>query len=352
MKEYSDLRLGRTRWSAAALLVLGAPIVWADHPSVGLGTGVSGPVTAQTAAPLAAGAVSAGVRLEYQALDELGDRRLRELSEAHEHAHSGDALWHASLIGSYGLTDDLTLGLSLPYVRRDGIREPEHIHGGPDEVVGLGDNDGRGDLRLFAQYRFAGGSVQGRHSAVLAGVKVPTGEEHEGTRGGAGHHGGDGEFATEHQPGSGSWDPFLGLANSRALGAWSLHASLLYTVATEGSRDTDLGDSLHYDLAAVRRLGGETHHHDDGTVHVHHHGRIAWHGILELNGEYRERQTIAGEKESNSGGDFVFLSPGIRATIDNRWAATLAAGLPVVSNPNGAHSEPDLRLIASLAVGF
>lgn len=348
--------MARTRGirSITAVLALAAPAcaVHADHPSVGLGTGVSGPVTALSAVPLSRGAFSAGLRLEYQALDAIGDARLSALSEAHQHAHSTDALWHASLIGGYGVTRDLSLGLSLPYVRRTGIREPAHIHDGPDEVVALGDSEGVGDLRLYAQYRFAGGPAQARHSALIVGVKAPTGEEHERTRGGAGHHGGDGEFGTEHQPGSGSWDPFVGLAHSRVAGAWSLHASLLYTVATEGSRDTDLGDSLHYDLAAVRRLGGESHHHDDGSTHVHHQGRVAWHAIVELNGEYHQRETVAGEKVPNSGGDFIFLSPGIRATLDNRWAATLAAGFPVVSNPNGVHSEPELRLIASVAAGF
>ena len=338
--------------SIIAVLALAAPAcaVHADHPSVGLGTGVSGPVTTLSAVPLAQGAFSAGLRLEYQALDEIEDGRLLELSEAHGHAHSTDTLWHVSVIGGYGVTDNLSLGLSLPYVRRTGIREPEHIHDGPDEVVALGDSEGVGDLRLYAQYRFAGGPPRTWHSALIAGVKAPTGDEHERTRGG--HHGGGGEFGTEHQPGSGSWDPFVGVAHSRVIGGWSLHASLLYTIAREGTRDTDLGDSLHYDLAAVRPLGGEIHRHEDGSSHAHRQGGIAWHAIVELNGEHYERQTVAGEEEPNSGGDFIFLSPGIRATIAERWAATLAVGVPVVSNPNGVQSEPDLRLIASVAAGF
>lgn len=340
---------GNIRLAALALtLLIPFSVSHADHPGVGLGGGVAGPVTALSAVPMRQNAWGLGLRLEYQNLEKIPDRRLSELSEAHEHAHGMSSLSLVSLIGNHGITDDLTIGLSLPYLRRAGLREAEHIHGGPDTVNALGDSKGLGDLRLYAQYRFSGDSGGSRHSAAFLGIKAPTGEEHETGLGG--HHG-DGEFGAEHQPGSGSWDGFIGLAHSRTLGVWSMHASLLYTVVAEGAQETDLGDSLSYDLAVIRRLGGEAHLHDDGVEHMHH-GRVVWDAILELNGQWHEREKTAGVVEPNSGGDMIFLSPGLRATVDERWAVTLSLGMPVLSNPNGVHGEPDWRAIATIATGF
>lgn len=266
-----------------------APYAFGDHPSIGLGGDVAGPITTLSAAPLSEGTWSVGLRVEYQDLEEISDERLTALSEAHQNVHSVDNLWNLSLIGNYGLTEDLTVGLSLPYVKRTNVREPEHVHGAPDEVVELGDSEGLGDLRLFGQYRFLHNAVHKADTAFILGIKTPTGEDDETIDQGAaaehGHeengeagHGHGNEFEAEHQPGSGSWDPFFGIAHSRKWNAISLHASLLYTVATEGVQDTDLGDSLHYNLAIAHRLGGGEHHHAHSHAgHPHSHGGgLAW----------------------------------------------------------------------------
>jgi hypothetical protein len=133
----------------------------------------------------------------------------------------------------------------------------------------------------------------------------------------------------------------------------SLHASLLYTVATKGTQDTDLGDSLHYGLAAAYPLGGaeHSHEHEHGQAHSHPAG-FAWDAILELNGEWRHKQEIAGKTADNSGDTLIFLSPGIRILTNSRWAATLSLGLPIVEDLNGIQSKPEWRTIVSLAVGF
>jgi len=104
-----------------------------------------------------------------------------------------------------------------------------------------------------------------------------------------------GRFEAEHQPGSGSWDPFIGIAHSRMWGGLSLHGSLLYSLATEGAQDTDLGDSVHYGVAAVYQLSAAepSHAHDHPeAAHIHAAG-IAWDAILEINGEWRDELEIA-----------------------------------------------------------
>ena len=120
-----------------------------------------------------------------------------------------------------------------------------------NETVDRGDTEGVGDLTLFGQYRFYGQDT-GLQASLLTGIKTPTGE--------TGERDNQGElFEAEFQPGSGSWDPMLGLALSQAQGRWSVDGNVLYTIATEGTQHTDLGDRFHYNGAVTYRLkGGDT----------------------------------------------------------------------------------------------
>ena len=55
----------------------------------------------------------------------------------------------------------------------------------------------------------------------------------------------DGErLETEHQPGTGSWDPLVGFAASKRWGPVSLDGNALYQFSTKGAQDTELGDRL------------------------------------------------------------------------------------------------------------
>ena len=230
-----------------------------------------------------------------------------------------------------------------------------------DEVenatVDRGDTEGIGDLTLFGQYRFYGQDA-GLQASLLTGIKTPTGE--------TGERDDQGElFEAEFQPGSGSWDPMLGLALSQAQGRWSVDGNVLYTIATEGTQHTDLGDRFHYNGAVTYRLkGGDAEaSHEAAMTHSHHHGQSHHHdhalsprglvidAVLELNGEWQAKQTISGETDPNSGGNVVFLSPGMRIA-SNRWSGFVTVGLPIINDLNGLQSEPTYRLFGGVLVGF
>ena len=152
------------------------------------------------------------------------------------------------------------------------------------------------------------------------------------------------------RPGSGSWDPLLGTAASKRLGAISFDANLLYTFAARGAQRTNLGDRLHYNLATSYRVGNEKNHHDSNETAEHRH--IAWDLILEVNGEWQEKQKISNVVDENSGGSLVYLSPGVRLCGDNGWAATLSVGIPVIEEVNGVQHETDVRTVFGLSKGF
>ena len=73
--------------------------------------------------------------------------------------------------------------------------------------------------------------------------------------------------------------------------------------------------------------------------------------VLELNGEWQAKQDVAGETDPNSGGNVVFLSPGVRVA-SNRWSGFVTVGLPIANDLNGLQSEPTHRLFGGVLVGF
>jgi hypothetical protein len=357
--------------SAGALVFAATSPAMSHHPS---GTGTSstgGPIVTIPGTTLQQGAGALYLVFEHYSFDELSDAVLEAAAARHEHAHSLATLESAALGYSYGLTDRLMVSVLLPYVVRTGIREAHHHHEEPaaghgetpqavpeavNETVDRGDTKGIGDLTLFGQYRFYGQDT-GLQASFLTGLRTPTGK--------TGERDDQGElFEAEFQPGSGSWDPMLGLALSRAQGRWSVDGNVLYTIATEGTQHTDLGDRFHYNGAVTYRLkGGDAeashevaaHHSHPGQSHHHDHASspkgLVIDAVLELNGEWQAKQNVSGETDPNSGGNVVFLSPGVRIA-SNRWSGFVTVGLTIVNDLNGLQSEPTYRLFGGVLVGF
>jgi hypothetical protein len=53
----------------------------------------------------------------------------------------------------------------------------------------------------------------------------------------------------------------------------------------------------------------------------------------------------------NSGGNVVFLSPGLRLSHE-RWSGFVSVGVPVVNDLNGVQAEPDWRVLTDVSVNF
>lgn len=329
----------RALFTTCLLACLSQP-AFADHPSLGFGTSGAGPITTHQAATLPEGKFALGLTNEYIQSDRFSDSQLITFSGQHVHAHSADWMLTTSLGMSYGVTENLMLSLRLPYIYRENIRSGHHAHGGGGAINTVddhGDSGGIGDIAALGQYRFW--NRDGNQAALLLGVKAPTGQtdkKHDGEKLGA-----------EHQPGSGSWDGLFGFAASTQVEKISLNASALYTLARKGTQGTDLGDRLQYNLAASYRIGGE--HHDHGHM-VHQHR--AWDLVLELNGEWADQQRIAGDKDEDSGGNQIFLSPGLRYVPSENWSTHFSVGVPVVSNQGKGHTDTDYKMTLGISRAF
>jgi hypothetical protein len=350
--------------AGATALLLAMPVAapaFAHHPSGAGSAGGAGPIVTVPATTLEKGHSSAAVVFEYLEFKSLSDAFLKN----NNHVHSLDAIMSPSLLFSYGVTDDLTFTLRLPFVRRVNVREG-HVHGNPPgEVLELGDSAGVGDLSLLAQYRLLNSRATQTEIALLLGLSLPTGDTSVDTAD-TSH---PGRFEAEFQPGSGAWEGSVGLALTKRFGAWSFDTNVLYTLVTEGTQDTDLGDRFQYNVALSYRLTGALsgpaglpapmyHGGPKGhRGHKHAHEEVAppkgpaLDLVLELNGEWHERQKVAGATDPNSGGNVVFLSPGVRLSHD-KWSGFLSFGVPVVSELNGLQAEPGWRVLTGMSIDF
>lgn len=309
--------------------------VQADHPSFGLGSGVSGPIHTLSPNTLARGSWVGGLRFETTQQDTFSAAALEGNAITAGEVHNVDAVNVMFLGLGYGISDNLTISASLPWITRDNIIDADLEDVGPPpdvHVETLGDISGVGDLTVLGQYRLVGDAQTRFAAALLTGLRVPTGSTRERTDDGA-------RFAAEFQPGSGAWSPLIGASFQQRFARTAVTASLLYTITHEGSQQTDLGDVFNYDLAWVWRLSG----HDETHVSMDsHHSHADWDLVLELNGEWRDQQRQAGLTDSNTGGNLMYLSPGVRVG-SGLWSGFASLSIPVVESLNGVQNEPDWR---------
>jgi Putative MetA-pathway of phenol degradation len=360
--------LRKLHLAAAAAPLLFIHPGFGHHPAGVSGSGGAGPIYTISASTLGQGQSAASVFFEYTRLNELSDATLLNAALTGGHVHSLRTIETAALLYAYGVTNDLTVSARLPFVRRTDIREGhQHDPLDPPELHVRGDTAGIGDLILLGQYRFFNNKATRTEAAVLLGVKTPTGVTNRVDNQ-------DERFETEFQPGSGSWDGIFGLAFTRRAGVSSFDTNVLYVLTGTGALDTNLGDRLLYNVALSYRLSGgagdavrpmklgalpEPMYHGGpkagGRAHSHQEpvapASPALDVVLELNGERHDKQVEAGVKDPNSGGNTIYLSPGLRLSMD-KWSGFVSVGIPVVRDLNGIQSEPDYRMTTGLSVPF
>lgn len=339
------------------LTIFPAQVAWAHHPSAGFGSGTAGPVSTIPAAPMEKHRWSFGIRTEFQKFDRISDSELESLAASGTETHSMDDQTSIFFSAGYGLTEDLTVGMHVPYLIRRGIREG-HFEDGTPEVHDHGNSEGIGDLSFVGQYRILRMERAGADVSILFGLKAPTGNTRVADRDGV-------RFETEFQPGSGSWDPLIGAAAGRRLGQASLDASLLYAIATKGSQETNLGDALHFGASfGWRHAPAHGHSHRSAepqadaygssrmSERAEHHRHLSFDFILEATGEWHRKKTVSGIRDTNSGGTLVLLAPGIRANFYDRFSAFVSAGVPVIQDLNGTQHETRHRFILGISAGL
>lgn len=346
------------------LLIFASGKAMADHLSGGFELGQSSAILTESAVTLPTGSWYGSISTEAVDNKLFSDDRLIGLRAldivghgvARADLHSVEDISSTTLTIGYGFTDNFTIGLRIPYVKRTNIREPEEGHGHDGDpivihdVIEHGDSSGWGDATLMGQYRFYNDGAA--NMAMLFGLQIPTGDEDatgfvnevfvrrvdtgvvtgQGAESGHQHEGN--LLETHQQPGASAYNPVFGLAYSRQLNSFNLDSSVLYTFANQGAQATDLGDNLKYNLALAYPL------------------EMGLDLVLEVNGEWQDREVRGSEVINNSGGSLTYVSPGLRYRGSEGWSVSLSYGLPVIEDLHGFQSEPDHRWIGSLAFNF
>ncbi len=323
------MEVKRTLSVMVVLIIIAASgRAFAHHASAGSGLGQAGPVTTISASTLKKGGFNFEALAEYQEFDTFSDKKLlRFAGSGKEDIHNAEYLFSPSIGIAYGMDDNLTVHLRVPYVFRDSISEAHHHEEGEEpEIHQLGDAKGMGDITVFGHYLFL--NQPDLQSSLLAGLKIPTGKKSDKTDSGE-------QFEAEFQPGSGSWDPIIGIAVTKPLGSYSLDSNILYTFVTEGVQDTDLGDVFNYNISIARRMLIQ---------------KVKLDLILEANGIWRQKEKINGEKSENSGGNIILISPGVRGAINSRIMMYFTVGLPVIQDLKGEQNNLDYRTILGINV--
>lgn len=232
-----------------------------------------------------------------------------------------DRAWLSTLTASWGLRDDFQLSASLGVYSADGFVSAED-NGGTVETDS-GDFLGLGDLWLDAKWRVhqdARGSL-----SLLAGLKLPIGETEAELDGGGVPHPSD-------QPSSGAFDARLGIAGTHPFGErWQIDGSVLYTARTEDA-DFQVGNRLDVGVA----LGWRPASVERSTL------------TLGLLGSLLSKDQEDGMDMQDSGGDTLYLAPGLRTLFGERWALTCSAAFPLVQDLNGEQIEADAKFSVSL----
>lgn len=231
----------------------------------------------------------------------------------------------ASIALGFGTTERLALFAVVPFVAQKSL----------DQTTPTGrvnrSSSGFADSSLFARYTLLQRDRTGEtlRLAPFAGFEAPTGEDEDSDR--------LGRLPRPLQPGSGSWDFFLGLALSRQTLAWEGDIDAGYRFNT-GNDDFKFGDVAFADASfQYRLLPRELGSGVPGFLY----------GVIETNMEWQEKSRVEGRVDPDSGGFRWYVDPGMQF-VTRRYVLEAIVRLPAFEALNGQALGADYEV----RVGF
>lgn len=317
-----------------------ATSTWACNGSHVIGIGGSHSATAYTisANTMEKGSLFLGVNAETIRNKNLSDSAM--IADGGDHLHAIDSVNSYSLTASYGITNDLTFNVQLPYVSRKGIRAAED-HGGTPEVHPHDDINELGDASAILQYKVYDDKFK---VALIAGLKAPTGKDDVTFE--------DEVLEADLQSGSGSWDLFGGVAFTKDFEDFSLHSDLLYKHNNKGVGNSELGDIFTYNVALSYTLldhkpqvcltGSKEENHNGYSVDT----------FIELNGERAGADRFNGSIANNTGHNIIFATTGLQVATEDNYALSFAVSVPVYQDFHGLQNEVSYKAIVGIGKSF
>ncbi|MDP2077047.1 MAG: transporter [Sulfuricurvum sp.] len=317
-----------------------ATSTWACNGSHVIGIGAGHTATAYTisANTMKKGSLYLGVNAETVRNKNLSDSAME--ADGGDHLHAIDSVNAYSLSASYGITDDLTLNVQLPYVTRKGIRAGED-HGGSFEVHPHDDIKELGDASALLQYKVYDDKFK---VALLAGLKAPTGKDDVTFEGEV--------LEADLQSGSGSWDLFAGVAFTKDFEDFSLHSDILYKHNNKGVGNSELGDILTYNVALSYTLLDHKPHTALTGLEKENHRGYSVDTFIELNGERAGEDRFNGSIAGNTGHNIIFASTGLQVSTENNYSFFVSVSVPVYQDMKGVQNDVSFKSTIGIGKSF
>lgn len=238
-----------------------------------------------------------------------------------------------------GFSERLSADLRVPFV----VRSHGHVHHHTGKALeNAWSLSGLGDISLLARGVFYKPS-QPRRPALFAilGGKFPTGRDAGFLS--SGDESGDAEPTVT--PGTGSWDLILGGGLQQETAAPGL----------DGGRGAmPLFLSLSYQINGPSREGYRVGNAFEGALGASYPAAAQLGFLAQLNLRIRERDYKASTREETekTGGEFLYVSPGLDWRFREQWNVYVLAQLPVYQRVNSIQLTAPYGLLGGIAYRF
>ncbi len=335
MSEHSFLYKTALVITAAIPLLLGGTSLVHAHGESIRGGG-SGSINSVGAAILEEKVI--GLRWDARRYETFTDQQLIDFRDDGEdvHMHSSEDAYFLSF--GFPVNEDMDVSLMMQYNNFKGFKDngdanasecfenTPAVTGNPGTancISSTAESPGFGDMLVTGRYRFYNDG-DNQWTSVF-GVILPTGKITNKTDINKGT-GKDEIIGTHNQPGSGAIIFQGGLAYSGHLTEGvAIDADAIYRFGTQGAKQFRTGNSWQFDVAAS----------------FAHHSSIV--PVIELNGIFFEQDIENDEIKTNSGGDVVYLSPGINFNINDKQGVYLNVSYPIYQELTGISNDEKYR---------
>lgn len=196
-----------------------------------------------------------------------------------------------------------------------------------------------GDATIMGLYQMYTDREMGPNKALTAGigVKTATGSSTETTS--------SEKYVHAHmQPGTGSWDPLVSLLYTQMADPFLMQADMTHQFSTRNRQGYEFGDSTAVNLGATYAVAPEFNV-SAGMTYLHV-GRAN-----DRDGNYTNRNSLM-DDPANTGGDSLWLSPGIQAIPVKNAMVDMKVQFPVWEDVNGIQLVTRYRLVIGMAYRF
>lgn len=247
-----------------------------------------------------------------------------------------------TLTAAYGFSPRLSALVTIPYLRNTMDMAMVMDMGDMGMQVTRSDMEpvqGIGDMTVLGLYRlYTNREIRPTDTVTLGiGIKTPTGSSTKRTESGG--------FVHAHmQPGTGSWDPLISLIYTKMANSFLFQGDVTYQITTRNSNGYEFGDSLTTNLSA--KYAVFSHFNVTGGVTYLHLNKAS-----DRDGKYTDLTSLM-DDPANTGGDSVWLSPGIQVLPFKNAMIDMKVQFPIWEHVNGTQLVSRYRILAGLSYSF